>query len=112
MALCVAHEAFWGIMSEKKLSPGEGYLLGARFVHGSVIQDKQLDLSMSFANGFFTREELRLELESKNDGRPYLICNECIDALNLSQADKDAAQEAAKRFSVDNSTPGHVPGSE
>lgn len=112
MAVCDAHGAV--CKSEKQMSPGEGYLLGARFVQRSVIQDKLIDRDMPMMQVMgmgITREQYRLEIESMQGASPWLICDECIGVLNLSQADKDAAREAAKRFWVDKSTPGHVPGS-
>lgn len=110
MAVCDAHGAVW--KSEKQMSSGEGYLLGARFVQRSVIQDKLIDRDMPMMQAMgITREQYRLQVESMQGASPWLICDKCIGVLNLSQADKDAAREAAKRFAADASTPGHVPGS-
>ncbi len=110
MSVCDAHGAVR--KTEKQMSPGEGYLLAARFVQRSVIQDKLIDRDMPMMQRMgITREQYRLQVESMQGASPWLICNECIGVLNLSQADKDAAREAAERFSIDKSTPGHVPGS-
>lgn len=110
MRACDAHGPVW--KSEKQMSPGEGYLLGARFMQRSVIQDKLIDRDMPIMQAMgFTREQYRLQVESIQGAGPWLIWDECIGVLKLSQADKDAAREAAKRFWVDKSTPGHMPGS-
>lgn len=109
MGVCDAHGAVW--KSDKQMSPGEGYLLAARFMQRSVIQDKLIerDMPMMRAMGF-TREQYRLQVESLQGASPWLICDDCIDLLKLSPADKNAAREAAKRWWNDNRTPGYVPG--
>jgi len=110
MGVCDAHGAVW--KSEKQISPDEGYLLDARFMQKSVIQDKLIDQAVPMIQAMgITREQYRLQIESVQGASPWLICDECIGVLKLSQADKDAAREAATKFSADKSTPGHVPGS-
>jgi len=111
MGVCDAHGSVW--KSEKQMLAGEGYLLAVRFVQRSVIQEKNIDMSMKMvkiAGGMMSRDECRLQLEFIQGTSPWLICEECIVLLKLGQADKDAAKEAAKRWSVDKSTPGHMPG--
>lgn len=110
MGVCDAHGAIW--QSDKQLSAGEGYLLGARFVQRSVIQDKMIDRDMPMMQMFgMTREKYRLQLEMTQGTSPWLICDKCIGVLNLSPADKDLARQAARRFATNPNTPGHDPGS-
>lgn len=108
-AACDAHGALWN--SRKQISPGDGYLLGSRFMQGSIIQDKLLDRDTHLMQSQgFTRERYRLQVESIQGVTPWLICDECIGILNLSRADKDAAKEAANKFWIDKNAPGHMPG--
>lgn len=109
MGVCDAHGAVW--KSEKQMSPGKGYLFAARFMQRSVIQDKLIDRDMPMMKNMgFTREQYRLQIESMQGSSPWLICEECIGLLKLSQSDKDAAREVAKRWWGDKSTSGYVPG--
>jgi hypothetical protein len=109
VAVCDAHGAVHS--SEKRMSQGEGYLLGARFVQKSVIQDKLLDRDSAFLQRLgITREQYRLQVEARQGATPWLICEQCVGLLHLSQADKDAAREAARRWWKDDSVPGHILG--
>ena len=113
MGICDAHEAAWGSGSPKKLSSGEGYLLAAQVMQKSVIQDKLIDQLMSMAQAMgmgSTHEQCRLQVESNQGTSPWLICEQCVDLLRLSQDDKDAAREAAIKWWRDKDTPGHIPG--
>ena len=110
MGVCDAHGALW--KSERQMSPGEGYLLAARFMQRSVVQEKLIerDMPMMERTGF-TRQRYRQQVEAMQGPSPWLVCEECIGTLKLSQADKQAAREAGKRWWRDKTTPGHVPGS-
>jgi hypothetical protein len=92
------------------MTPGEGYLLAGRFVQASVIQEKLLDQQMPLirAHGL-NREQGRLQIESRQGTGPWLICQDCIGVLGLSESDKTLAREAARRWWRDNSLPGHMP---
>jgi len=109
MGVCDAHGALW--KSERQMSPGEGYLLDARFMQRSIVQEKLIDRDMPMMERMgFTREQYRQRVEQMQGRTPWLVCEECIGALELSRADLDAAREAARRWWRDNSTPGHMPG--
>ena len=59
MAVCNAHGTVW--KSEKQMSPGEGCLLGSRFVQRSVIQDKVIDRDMPMMQAMgITREQIQV----------------------------------------------------
>jgi tellurite resistance protein len=106
MNICDAHNAAWG--SRKGLLCGEGFLFAARFLQNSVIQDKFIDRMAGI--GGVSRELLKLQLESIQGAGPWLICDECMSLLKLSDLDKNAAREAAKKFWKNNNTPGYMPG--
>jgi hypothetical protein len=109
MGACDAHGAVW--MSELQMSPGEGYLLDARFMQQSVIQEKLLDRDMRMmASVGISRAQYRAQVEAMQGYSPWLICDQCIRLLKLGQADLDAAREAAQRWWTDKSTRGHLPG--
>ena len=109
MGVCDAHGALW--KSERQMSPGEGYLLAARFMQRSVVQEKLIERDMPMMEQMgFTRERYRQQVEQMQGPTPWLVCEECIGALKLSPADLEAAREAARRWWRDNNTPGHMPG--
>jgi len=100
--VCDAHGAVWD--SEKQTHPGSGYLFDARFMQRSVIQEKAIDQVMSKLKELgktTTRDECQSMMETKQGSTPWLICDECISVLNLSQAEKDTARDAAKKFWID-----------
>lgn len=110
MGACDAHGAIW--QSAKEVVPGEGYLLAARFMQNSSIQEKMLDRDMPMMTSLgFTREEYKAQLESLQGLSPWLVCEECIGLLGLGSADKEAAREAARKWWADQNTPGHMPAS-
>ena len=109
MAVCDGHGALHG--TEKQMTPGEGYLLAGRFVQSSVIQEKLLDQQRPMMRAYgLTREQGRLQIESRQGAGPWLICEDCIGVLGLSESDRNLAREAAKRWWRDNSLPGYLPG--
>ena len=109
MGVCDAHGALW--KSERQMSPGEGYLLAARFMQRSVVQEKLIERDMPMMERMgFTRQRYREQVEAMQGPTPWLVCEECIGALKLSQTDQQAAREAGKRWWQDNSSPGHMPG--
>lgn len=91
----------------KTVASGEGYLLAAKFMQYSVVMDKMLAVGEVMG---FPREVYRKQLMSVQGSGPWMVCEECIGSLNLSQPDKDAAREAAKRWWTDKTTPGYYPG--
>jgi len=103
MSACDAHGALHE--SRTSLSHGEGYLLDARFMQASVVQTKMLDKHPSS----MSREDYRRYLVSMQGTSPWLVCDQCIGYLNLSETDKQAARAAARRWWADNNSPGHVP---
>jgi hypothetical protein len=105
MAVCDGHGAV--CRSEKELKNGEGYLLAAPFMQRSVIQDKNLEVGVTMG---LDREQYRREFERMQGKGPWLLCEDCMRLLNLSEADQEAAREAAKKWWTDNGTPGHMPG--
>ena len=109
MGVCDAHGAVH--KSQKNMSIGEGYLLAARFMQRSIIQDLLLDRDKYMMETMdWAREQFRLQYESIQGAGPWLICEACIDVLKLGQDDKNAAREAARRWWQDKTLPGHMPG--
>ncbi len=107
-AVCDAHGAIE--RSEKQLLPDEGYLLQARYVQRSVIQEKLIERDIALmASMGFTRAEYRRQLEQVQGSSPWLICKDCLSVLGLDPSDVDAARAAAKNFWRDASTRGHAP---
>jgi len=107
MAKCDGHDAVWGLA--KEIAHGEGYALDGSFMQRSVIQEKLLDKLMGFRSVGISREGCRRLVERKQGKGPWLMCEECVRLLNLSEADQEAAREAARRWWKDNHTPGHLP---
>jgi len=109
MPVCDSHGAAgWGTPSN--ISNGEGYLIAARFIQNSIIQEMNIDKGMKMMGGTtMSREKYKLEIESMQGASPWIICEQCINLLNLSQGEKDAARKAAKKWWKNHNTPGHMP---
>jgi len=104
MVACDAHDAVWG--TSKQLSSGEGYLLAARFMQSSAVQEKNIEVGVRMG---FPRELYKQQIESIQGKSPWLICEQCADLLKLSEADKGAARQAALSWRRDKTTAGHMP---
>ena len=108
MEVCAAHEIAW--QSEKRLWPGEGYLLASSFMQWSVIQNLLIDQGISLVqDSGFTRDQCRQQVESIQGSGPWLICEECISVVELSETDSQAARDAAVIWWKDRSAPGYMP---
>ena len=111
MSVCDAHDAAWG--SKKNLSEDEGFLIAAQFIQNSPIQKKLIDKTCALYTKMgmaLSRKQCKTQIESTQGNGPWIICQDCVNFLNLSDADKETAHEAAKKWWQDKSTPGHIPG--
>jgi len=106
--ICDSHKGVWG--NQKNITRGQGYLLAARYIQSSTIQDKAIDHNLrELGDMSVTREGIRQMLINQQGISPWLICDKCSGLLGLSGADKNSARDAATRWFEDRSVPGHMP---
>jgi len=106
MSVCDAHDTVWG--SRKKMSVGEGFLLAAKFVQNSPVQEKCIQKHMVIYGG--SRERWINLLQKRQGTDAWLLCEECVEFLKLSYSDKKGARKAAKKWWKDKITAGYMPG--
>jgi WD40 repeat protein/serine/threonine protein kinase/tetratricopeptide (TPR) repeat protein len=111
MSVCDAHEGAWGC--RKELSAGKGFLLAAQFMQDSPIQEQLIDKTCALYTKMgmtLSRKQCKAQIESTQGSGPWIICEECVNYLKLSDTDKEAARTAAKKWWQDKNTSGHMPG--
>ncbi len=104
MSVCDAHDAVWGV--SKMIKSGEGYLLAARFMKNSAVQEKNLQVGERMG---IPKEVYKQQIESIQGNSPWIICEQCVKFLKLGEKEKTAAHAAAVKWWRDKTVPGHMP---